>query len=152
MSWDRSEERTSSAFEETTRDEQPFVRLARVAVTLAPDPASVAMARRQVDRLLEGKSCGDIGDRLKLVVSELVANAVVHGHPEGEIQLNVVLHRLHVHVSVRNLGRPINMTAFRSGRPGSGRGLNMVGELVDSWTIETGTTGTTVSARLDRAG
>jgi anti-sigma regulatory factor (Ser/Thr protein kinase) len=79
-----------------------------------------------------------------------VTNAVVHGGRDGRIYLNLVLYDRHAHVSVRNLGRPIDMGRLRTHRPDHGHGLNIVSALADSWAIEAGPAGTIVSARIPR--
>jgi anti-sigma regulatory factor (Ser/Thr protein kinase) len=87
-------------------------------------------------------------ERLQLVVSELVTNAVVHGAPDEEIQLGLTLYVQHVHVSVYNAGSPIDLANFRRRRVDGGRGLVIVAALVDGWSIESGPKGTTVTARV----
>jgi anti-sigma regulatory factor (Ser/Thr protein kinase) len=124
----------------------------RVRLALTRTPASVAEARRAVDTLLSAEPRPpELRERLRLVVSELMTNAVVHGAQGEEIQLDLTLYVQHVHVSVSNAGSPIDLASFRRRRVEGGRGLVIVAALVDGWSIETGPKGTTVTARVPRA-
>jgi len=55
------------------------VRTAAVSAVLPPSFAAVQQARALVHRALDDWEVGSIGDDVALVVSELVANALVHG-------------------------------------------------------------------------
>jgi anti-sigma regulatory factor (Ser/Thr protein kinase) len=114
-------------------------------------PESISKARSAVDELLAAEPRPELGDTLKLVVSELMTNAVTHGAPGEQITLGLTLYVLHAHVSVYNSGPPIELTRFRRRRLDGGRGLTIVAALVDGWSIETGPKGTTVTARVPRA-
>jgi anti-sigma regulatory factor (Ser/Thr protein kinase) len=142
-------DRARAAENEGFKTPDPF-QSRRVRVVLASVPESVSAARRAVDGFLEGNGSEELEMRVKLVVSELVTNAIVHGTPAGDVYLNLVLYHRHVHVSVRNFGMPISMMTFRSRRDDGGRGLDIVGELTDSWAIETGPAGTIVTTRIRR--
>jgi anti-sigma regulatory factor (Ser/Thr protein kinase) len=85
------------------------------------------------------------------VVSELMTNAVTYGDPREEIRLGLTLYVEHAHVSIHNFGPSIDLARFRQQRADGGRGLVIVAELVDGWSIDTGPTGTTVTARVPRA-
>jgi anti-sigma regulatory factor (Ser/Thr protein kinase) len=123
----------------------------RVSVALEPVPASVAAARRTVDTLLADADPSDeFRLRLRLVVSELMTNAVVHGSPTRTIRLDLTLYGDHAHVSIHNAGEPIDITELRQGRPDGGRGLDLVTAIADRWGIDTGPGGTTISARVPR--
>jgi anti-sigma regulatory factor (Ser/Thr protein kinase) len=122
----------------------------RIRLSFPPAPESIGKARSAVDELLAAEPRPELRDRLKLVVSELMANAVTHGAPGGQITLGLTLHVLHAHVRVYNSGPPIELARFRRRRPDGGRGLTIVAALVDGWSIETGGKGTTVTARVPR--
>jgi anti-sigma regulatory factor (Ser/Thr protein kinase) len=123
----------------------------RIRLSFPPTPESIGGARSAVDALLSDEPRRELGDRLKLVVSELMTNAVTHGAPGEGITLGLTLYVRHAHVSVYNSGPPIELTRFRRHRPDGGRGLTIVAALVDGWSIETGPRGTTVTARVPRA-
>jgi len=132
------------------RREQDVCRPGRIRLSLRPAAESIGQARAAVDALLAAEPRPEFGDRLKLVVSELMTNAVTHGTPGEQITLGMTLYVLHAHVSVYNSGPPIELARFRRHRPDGGRGLAIVAALVDGWSIETGPAGTTVSARVPR--
>ena len=127
------------------------LRPGRLRLSLAPAPESIAAARRAVRALLSAEPRSSLRPRLELVVSELMTNAVTYGDPREEIKLGLTLYLEHAHVSIHNFGPAIDLARFRQQRPGGGRGLVIVAALVDGWTIETGPTGTTVTARVPRA-
>jgi anti-sigma regulatory factor (Ser/Thr protein kinase) len=123
----------------------------RTSVSFAPDPGSVKAARDAADRLLEGADPSEeFQFALRLVVSELMTNAVEHGSPGEQIQLELILYRDHAHVSIRNLGAGVDMTRLRRGRSDRGRGLEIVAALAERWGIDSGRSGTTMTARVPR--
>jgi len=105
-----------------------------VLVHLAPVPESVHLARRAVaDALLElGRD--DLLDDATVVVSELVANAVIHARTE--ITVGVKASGVGVRLSVADASdkfprwTPVRPTAT------SGRGLLMVQRLSATWGVE----------------
>jgi len=88
-------------------EEDESARARRMRITLATEPASIELARRAVERLLEGKRADELDGRLKVVVSELVTNAVLHGYTAGNI-------------GVHNSGDAMKMAALRSRQQDSG--------------------------------
>jgi anti-sigma regulatory factor (Ser/Thr protein kinase) len=124
----------------------------RVGIALAPEPGSVKVARDVAVELLgEGEPSEEFLFALKLVVSELMTNAVEHGTPGEPIRLELTLYRDHVHVSIHNLGARLDMTRLRKGRPDRGRGLEIVAALSDRWGIDSSRAGTTMTARVSRS-
>jgi anti-sigma regulatory factor (Ser/Thr protein kinase) len=123
-------------------------KIARVRVSLPAAPESVALARRAVDELLGEEPVSDLSANLKLVVSELMTNAVTHSSPGDEIQLALTRFPKHVHVSVRNRGPLVELEQLRGGRSEGGRGLEIVTALARGWSIDTRPTGTTVTVRV----
>jgi anti-sigma regulatory factor (Ser/Thr protein kinase) len=105
---------------------------------LAPDPASVAEARAKVLEVLSPQLDKARVDTVKLLISELVTNAVRHGGSGGD---PVELHarwNSQVRVEVVDHGHGF-VPAPRSGgddEPG-GYGLFLVGSLADRWGVET---------------
>jgi anti-sigma regulatory factor (Ser/Thr protein kinase) len=122
----------------------------RIRISLPSTPASVAAARRAVEALLAGESRSELSSKLKLVVSELMTNAVTYGMTGEEINLGLTLYVEHAHVSIHHCGPPLDMTQFRRRRRDGGRGLDIVAGLVEGWGIETGPMGTTITARVRR--
>jgi serine/threonine-protein kinase RsbW len=116
---------------------------------LAPNAASVAEARAKVLEVLAPQFDKTCVDTVKLLISELVTNAVRHGGDSGDL---VELHaswNSHVRVEVVDHGHGF-IPAPRSGaldEPG-GYGLFLVGSLADRWGVETNR-GTTVWFELE---
>lgn len=123
----------------------------RISVAFAPDAASVAAARGAVDALLaDAETSAEFSFALRLVVSELMTNAIVYGSGADEIRLDVTLHRDHAHVSIHNVGAAIDLTRLRRVRQSGGRGLEIVAAMSERWGIDTGSTGTTMTAQVLR--
>jgi signal transduction histidine kinase len=98
--------------------------------------------RRALEEWLGARVAGDELDRAKLVVTELVANAVDHG--EGAIELRAAVRdrRLIIEVVDEGEGAAIEVReAGRDGRGrGRGRGLRVVDGLAERWGAHEGTT------------
>jgi anti-sigma regulatory factor (Ser/Thr protein kinase) len=123
----------------------------RITMTLLPEPASVATAREAVDALLAEASPSErFSFALRLVVSELVTNAIVHGSAADEIRVDLRLHRNDVQVTIRNPGVAVDLTKLRRVKRRGGSGLDIVAALSERWGIDTGRRGTTMSARVLR--
>jgi anti-sigma regulatory factor (Ser/Thr protein kinase) len=123
----------------------------RLSLSLMPVPGSVRSAREAVELLLADADPSDeLVFALRLVVSELMTNAVEHGSPGEDIHVELTLYRDHAHVSIHNLGGGLDMTRLRRGRPDRGRGLEIVAALSDRWSIDSGRNGTTMTARVAR--
>jgi anti-sigma regulatory factor (Ser/Thr protein kinase) len=122
----------------------------RLSVSLPSVSSSIYAARRAVDAVLDGDASDEFTFALRLVVSELMTNAIIHGSPGEQIRLDLALHRDHAHVSVCNQGAPLDMAKLRRARPGGGRGLEIVAAVAERWGIDTGRNGTTITARVPR--
>lgn len=122
--------------------------VASTHVELPPTIDAPRLARRAVDELDGRHGSGSLGFALRLVVAELVNNAVVHGRPRELIVLDVDLYESHAQVRVHNAGRPLSLKSLRERRTGSGWGLQIVDALGEAWTIDSGPFGTTVTVRL----
>jgi DNA-binding transcriptional MerR regulator len=123
--------------------------VARIA--LDPGLDAPSRARHAVDRLMS-----DFDDRklvffLRLITSELVTYAVVHGR--GHSPIRVELERSPTAAGVRvHSDRPFSLKALRDRKRDTGRGLEIVEALADDWTIESGPLGTTIGAHLNAPG
>jgi anti-sigma regulatory factor (Ser/Thr protein kinase) len=123
----------------------------RLELTLPPAPASVAEARTRIleavgTRLRDGEV-----ETLRLLISELVTNAVRHGGGPGPVEVNARWDG-DVRVEVVDHGDGF-LPAPRAGalcEPG-GFGLYLVGRLADRWGVETNSK-TRVWFVLTRAG
>jgi len=119
-------------------------------LTFPPEPTSVARARTQVCEAMAPDLQDEQVETLRLLVSELVTNAVRHGH-HGDDPVEVHAHwNAEVRVEVVDHGDGFQPTPRfgRSDEPG-GFGLFLVGRLADQWGVET-TDGTTVWFVLQR--
>jgi anti-sigma regulatory factor (Ser/Thr protein kinase) len=101
---------------------------------LQPNLSHVSVIRRAVSRTV-AEWWPDLGretlDDLELCVSELVANAVVHGGTECVVTLASVRDRIRVEVVDGCLDRPRIPTADPGGT--GGRGLALVAALAVRW-------------------
>jgi anti-sigma regulatory factor (Ser/Thr protein kinase) len=115
-------------------------------------PPSVGFARDEVRTFVSGlwpdAALADLIDDVRLVVSELVTNAVRHGVPPVTLDVDAVDDdgRRRVVVVCRDAG-PWDGTAPS---PVGGRGLQLVRALATDVRIEGGATSTVVVAALER--
>ena len=112
-------------------------------------PASAAAVRRLLARHLETSPLdADTVADTQLVITELVANAVLHGkpYPDGKIEVGWSVDSDCVHLAVSDAGGPsaVNPRAA-SVEALNGRGLAIVGALTRTWSV-TSTRGTRVNA------
>ena len=126
--------------------------LAEVRTSLEKDPRSSATARRFVEETLLRWDCGDVLEAVKLLVSELVTNSIVHGVSAPEVAVLLRADALRIEVSDRGGGVPEARRA--DDEDTSGRGLALVEALSSAWGVEASGDGKTVwfeVPRLDRA-
>jgi anti-sigma regulatory factor (Ser/Thr protein kinase) len=103
-------------------------------LTLAPEPGSVFEART---RVLEAVGDGFDLHTLRLLVSELVTNAVRHGGHGEPVELRAHWNsEVHVEVIDHGDGFTPHPRAGQLDDPG-GFGLFLVGRLADRWGVET---------------
>lgn len=99
---------------------------------LRDDPAEVGHARRLLASFLDGCGFHDPDQIAVLLVSELVTNALLHGHPPLELILRDILTGVRVEVHDSN---PAGTPYMRDDGAGmqSGRGLLLVDQLATRW-------------------
>jgi anti-sigma regulatory factor (Ser/Thr protein kinase) len=114
-----------------------------IDLTLRPESGSVAEARAKVCDAIEPQLDDGMDETLKLLVSEVVTNAVRHGGSAGPVELHASWNS-EIRVEVQDQGAGFT-PAPRIGAPDEpgGFGLYLVGRLADRWGVETGG-GTTV--------
>jgi anti-sigma regulatory factor (Ser/Thr protein kinase) len=92
------------------------------------------MARREVERCFSRRLADPLIGDIKLVVSELVTNAVEHG--AGDIRLVVHAMADHVRVEVSDEGRGF----IAPGHAPCERGLSVVDAVAERWGVSPGNT------------
>jgi len=114
-----------------------------MTIELAGGPAAVGAARHAIDELADHEQLPRVDD-LRLLVSELVTNSVLHGGmgPDDRVQLHVDTpdHCVRVEVCDDGTGwtEHLRSTALDSDQPPGGWGLMLVGALADSWGVNAG--------------
>lgn len=115
--------------------------------TLEATPISAAEARAFVSHHLTADRLLDLVDPVRLVVSELATNALVH----GQTPFIVTLSRAHDTVNLVVSNDSAWVTGHRSDEllPDGGRGLGIVNVLSRDWGVITDIGSTTVWASFD---
>ncbi|MGX1887133.1 ATP-binding protein [Streptomyces sp. NPDC055287] len=108
---------------------------------VAREPASVGLIRRVVTAQLSSWGLHEVADISRLLVSELVTNALRHAH--GPIRVNVRVHGAVLRCEVEDATPtgPVPRTAGIDAE--SGRGIELVGALAQDWGSDRMTTGKT---------
>ena len=121
-----------------------------VEVTLDADARSAAQARRFVTDHLRQAGEGELAEAAELLVSELVANAVLHA--QGQLTVAVIARAGGVRVEVSDGSvqgpRPRQFTEEAS----TGRGLLLVEAMASSWGVTPTDGGKTVWFELTAEG
>jgi DNA-binding transcriptional MerR regulator len=99
---------------------------------LAPAATAPSEARRHIEEVLRDAD-GQLLFDAKLIVSELVANAVRHGNPRGPIRLTLEPTEAGVRAVVEHEGTPFEWRQKSSVE--RGRGLQLVASLSPRWGI-----------------
>ncbi|GAA0612190.1 ATP-binding protein [Streptomyces crystallinus] len=106
----------------------------RFTAAFAPDPARVPDLRRLTsEHLCRWKVFGAVAEDIVLAVSELVTNAVQHGHGEGTLTVRYDAGALHIEVADHNRA-PATVRMAREDDV-SGRGLLLVDALAEKWGV-----------------
>lgn len=114
---------------------------------LPSSPASAGDARRFVESALYGAGAGALAYAATLLVSELVANAVLHAGTPVELVVAVDGHRARVEVHDGSPHLPVRK--HYSNLSGTGRGLMMVDRMASQWGAEPTAGGKVVWFELD---
>ena len=110
-----------------------------LATRLRPNAGALSRARAAVDRLELPVQYPERGFDLRLLVSELVANAIKHGRGVGtSILLSVEQIGTTLRVAVEDAGPPFTPAPTERPAPDatSGRGLYLLTALADRWGVE----------------
>jgi serine/threonine-protein kinase RsbW len=123
----------------------------RATLSLEPGPDGASSARRQTRVLLDGWGCdGALVDDTILVVSELVANAVLHAGNAVSVALVLGQDRVRVEVADRSAVLPAPSSYDLDAH--TGRGLTLVGALAERWGAESQDGGKLVWAEVPLVG
>jgi anti-sigma regulatory factor (Ser/Thr protein kinase) len=104
-------------------------------ITLDSQPESVAKARQVTGQVIDGLGEQTLED-VRLIVSELVTNAVKHG-PDGRVKVRLRRDGNTIRGEVEDEGTSPFGLQRRAGSAG-GHGLHLVESLSDSWGVEAG--------------
>jgi anti-sigma regulatory factor (Ser/Thr protein kinase) len=112
---------------------------ADLTLILSPEPSAPGLARRAArDQFVDELSRSQLND-LVLVISELVGNAIVHGH--GEVVLRLQMDGETLRGEVIDQGGGFEHEVRASGPDDiGGRGLMLVDWMTSRWGIHEGTT------------
>jgi anti-sigma regulatory factor (Ser/Thr protein kinase) len=122
------------------------------AASFPATPVSAGLARQFVANSLRDAGVeGAVAQRLILVTSELVTNAVVHACSQVEVRVVVDSDDVCLAVLDEEPRHPRQVPSAQAGT--SGRGLVLVNALVDEWGVSEipGSLGKIVWARVSRA-
>lgn len=119
-----------------------------MTMTLTATPASVGVARSQIDTICQRHGLDELRETATLLVSELVTNAITHG--AGELTMSVACtdRDLSVGVTDESLSEPMVDHHPSTDRIG-GRGLFLVETLATTWSYVVHPGGKTVWFCLD---
>jgi anti-sigma regulatory factor (Ser/Thr protein kinase) len=107
----------------------------RALYKIEPEPDGPAQARRIITDELASRVPGAVLDDVKLMVSELVTNGIVHGSPAPDVPVMLdLLVNGHIRCRVLDHGRGF-ATGARHGGSG-GWGLQVVEQLADRWGMQ----------------
>lgn len=119
----------------------------RAAVTLPPASRSAADARRFVERTLPEWGCGEAVDEVRLLVSELVSNAVRHAGTRVRLVLTREEGTIRGEVSDGSPKAPRPRLAEHDSE--AGRGLFLLDQMAREWGVRPERQGKTVWFVLD---
>jgi anti-sigma regulatory factor (Ser/Thr protein kinase) len=114
---------------------------------LAPEATAPHTARAFVRRTLHEWSLDALGDVTELLVSELVANVVIHAH--SAMTLRAELGGQVLHVAVEDGSTELPVVASSDADDEHGRGMLLIAALADRWGAERRSGGKTVWFSLD---
>ena len=111
-------------------------------------PCEIGPARRTVGDLLARAGASELIGPAQHVLSELIANALEHGHSEAALHLHVTGVRVVIEVTDQALAKPIVRSALDTDE--RGRGLAVTEALCSRWGVRFDQSGKTVWAEFLR--
>lgn len=121
----------------------------KILLTLPAVPAAAVTARSEVTRRLAKRVTGGVLEDVRLLLTELVTNALRHGavEPDDEIAVRAEVAGGTVRIEVHDPGRNGPVEPREPGTHGGGYGLYLVERLTREWGVER-RNGTVVWAEL----
>lgn len=116
-------------------------------LALAPEPASVRAARSFVAEVLGGTPAQGCAETARLLVSELVSNALLHAGAAVEVVVRMEAGT--VRVEVLDAAQRLPVKIAEPGDALAGRGLHIIDELSAGWGAEPRGAGKAVWFELD---
>ena len=123
-------------------------RIGRLAVvpearaSFPPELASATQARHFAEQVLDRWGMADVRETVRLLVSELVINAVLHAGTEVTLSLRSGTEGLLVEVADGSTSTPV--VRVPSATTPTGRGLQILQTLSDDWGVDVASDGKTV--------
>jgi anti-sigma regulatory factor (Ser/Thr protein kinase) len=108
----------------------------QASALLAADPVSAAAARALVETTLPMWGCDELVDDVRLVITELVSNGVLHARTPLEVCIEIRDDALRVAVHDSAAGTVAVRDDADPTRIETGRGLKLVETLSDAWGVD----------------
>ena len=120
-------------------------------LVLPPQRSSARLARHWVIHVIAASGVtGPQNQIVELLTAEVVANAAVHGPPDGSIRVRAWTDATHVYVSVSDESETSPVVRHPEPSDLSGRGMALVQALASNWGVDGGPEGKTVWFCLER--
>ena len=107
----------------------------QASAVLAPDPVSAAAARALVETTLPMWGCAELVDDVRLVITELVSNGILHARTTLEVSIEIRDDALRIAVGDAAAGS-VSVRETDPTRVETGRGLKLVDALSDAWGVD----------------
>lgn len=117
-------------------------------MTLEGEPASASRARRFLGENLTTWGAPSFEDDARVVITELVTNAVLHARTAVAVSVALGNGRLRIEVRDGSAREPV--CRHHSATATTGRGLSLIGQLSDDWGVEPRDNGKVVWAELSQ--
>ncbi|MGH8897348.1 MAG: ATP-binding protein [Egibacteraceae bacterium] len=108
-------------------------RFGPAVLELAATPVAVGLARAFVAGVLASESLDEIADTARLLVSELVTNAVCHARSRSRLELTIGEHSVRIDLIDHSGEPPTFQHAPLAAGAHGGQGLRVVDALADRW-------------------